>query len=91
MKDQNADRYITIQSAAEMLGCTDRHVLNLIREGEIKAIKIGGRAMRVSEYSLKEFIKTHVVNPEDFYAPEEPPDPDPPPPLKVVKSKWMNR
>jgi excisionase family DNA binding protein len=63
-------KYLTMQVVAETLSCTERHVYDLIVEGSLKAIKIGGRAVRISEESLEEFIKNHEINPEDLFDPE---------------------
>ena len=86
------DRYLSIQNVAEALGCMDHYVHNLIQEGNLKAIKIGVRALRISEQSLQAFIAARVVNPADYFAPEEPPPrkPEPQKP-KVARSNWMSR
>lgn len=65
--DNTKDRYITIQSVAETLSCTEQHIYALIREGALVSIKIGGRAVRISERSLQEFIAKNTVDPESFY------------------------
>lgn len=89
MKEKTADKFISMQSAAEILGCTEQYVGILIREGNLMAIKLGIRAIRVSEQSLQNFIAARKVNPEDYYAPEEP-DPKPQK-TKIARSNWMNR
>ncbi len=89
MKEKAADKWLKIQSVAETLGCTDAYVYSLIREGAIKAMKLGERALRVSEWSLQKFISARVVNPEDYFAPEDPsPEPEKP---AIARSKWMSR
>ena len=95
-KEKTTDKYLKVQSVAETLACTDEYVRILIREGNLTAIKLGVRAIRVSEQSLKAFIAARKVNPEDYYAPEEPPAPEPPKPKvarsqKIVRSKWMQK
>ena len=65
------DKYLTLQIVAEILSCTDRHIYDLIVEGALDAIKVGGRAMRVSEKSLEEFIEKQKVNPEDYFNPDK--------------------
>ena len=64
------DKYLTMQTVAEILSCTERHIYDLIVEGSLTAIKVGGRAVRVSEQSLIEFIEKRKVNPEDFFDPD---------------------
>ena len=68
MKDAT-DRYISAQKVAEILSCTDQYVYSLIREGTLDAIKIGPRALRISERSLNAFINAGRVDPEDYFAP----------------------
>ena len=65
------DKYLTLQVVADLLSCTVRHISDLIIEGSLVAIKVGGRAMRVSEQSLIEFIEKRKVNPEDFFDPDK--------------------
>ena len=95
MKEKTADKWLPIQSVAETLGCTDQYIYQLIRQGDLRAMKLGERALRISERSLQDFIATRAVNPEDYYAPAEPqhkiPQADHPPPTTVARSKWMNR
>ena len=89
-KEKIADKYLSVQSVAETLGCTDKYVSILIREGNLKAMKLGERALRISEQSLQAFIASRIVNPEDYFAPPEAPSPEPQKP-KVARSSWMNR
>lgn len=96
MKEKNvADKYLTIQSVAETLSCTDNYVYELIRVGSLTAVKIGERALRVSERSLQNFLAARVVNPDNYFAPKETPSSSTPEPApekpKVAKSNWMNR
>jgi excisionase family DNA binding protein len=65
------DKYLTLQVVADLLSCTERHIFDLIAEGYLIAIKVGSRAVRVSEKSLEEFIEKQKVNPEDFFDPDK--------------------
>jgi excisionase family DNA binding protein len=92
MKDKAADKWISIQSVAETLGCTDKYVYALIQQGDLRAMKLGERALRVSEQSLHDFVNLRIVNPEDYFAPQESkPEPSPIKGAKVARSNWMNR
>jgi len=92
MKEKAADKYLSVQSVAETLSCSDDYVYMLIRNGDLVAVKIGERALRISEKSLNAFISARVVNPEDYYAPKEPPSRETQPQKpKVARSHWMNR
>ena len=78
MKDKTADKWLTTQQVGEVLGCTDQYVYQLVRQGELDAIQLGRRALRVSERSLNRFIADRTINPQDYYAPEETREKTPP-------------
>lgn len=52
---------------AELLACTQRHVLNLIKSGDLVAFKVGKRSHRVSRESVIKFLEKNKVDPEVFY------------------------
>ena len=79
------DKYLTMQTVAEILSCTERHIYDLIVEGSLTAIKVGSRSVRVSEQSLKDFIEKMKVNPEDFFDPDREAKPAAAP---VAPSAW---
>lgn len=41
---------------AEHLNCTKRYVYELVSQGKLEAIRLGPRALRISEASLQGFI-----------------------------------
>jgi len=86
--DTTKDRYITIQSVAETLSCTEQHIYFLIREGSLKSVKIGNRAVRVSEKSLHDFIAKNTIDPDDFFDPDIEKK-DPANPQTIARSAWM--
>lgn len=86
------DKYLTLQAVAEILNVTERYIYDLIVEGSLTAIKVGSRAVRVSEQSLNDFIRLRTINPDDFFDPDKNkkeqiktvrPQPT------VAKSNWM--
>ncbi len=81
------DRYITVQHAAERLSVTERHIYFLIQERALEAIRVGPRAIRISERSLEEFIELQRVDPEEY----APADVSPQPPRPPARSRWMNK
>lgn len=89
--DVQKDRYVTMAVVAEMLSCTERHVYDLIMEGALVAIKVGSRAIRISERSLSEFIEKNKVNPEDLFDPDREEKKTPAPARPVSKSLWMSK
>jgi excisionase family DNA binding protein len=91
---QKIDNYLKVQYVMEKLNCTERHIYNLIIEGELEAIKIGkGNAKRISESSLVAFIARRKINPEDLYDPdkEKKPAPAVPATQQIARSKFIGR
>lgn len=82
------DKYLSMQTVADILGCTERHIKDLVVEKELVAIKLGSRAWRISEQSLISFIDRKKVNPEDLFDPdlEQKPMAHNEP---VARSKWI--
>lgn len=89
------DKYLTIQVVAEFLSCTERHIYDLIVEGELIAIKVGTRAVRVSEQSLIEFVEKQKVDPADLYDPDKDKDKKQtsaaPAGQPVARPRWMTK
>ena len=83
------DKFITVQHVAERLSCSDSYVYELIKIGAIDSIKIGPRAIRVSENSLIDFIAVQRLDPQSYFAPEETRAKTSPP--KIARSNWINR
>lgn len=84
------DKYLTMQVVADILSCSERHIYDLIVEGALTAIKVGGRAVRISEQSLIEFIEKRKINPEDLFDPDLE-NQQPAQTNQVAKSKWIGR
>lgn len=58
--------FYTIADVADMLKVSQGAVRNLINNGEIKAIQIGGRGLwRIEESALENFIKTQYRQSEE--------------------------
>lgn len=51
----NAIKLFTLTELEEVLGVTHRTLLNYVKEGRLKAVKVGGK-WKVSEANLKAFI-----------------------------------
>jgi len=91
LMDIQKDRYVTMAVVAEMLSCTERHVYDLIMEGALVAIKVGSRAIRISERSLGGFIEKNKVNPEDLFDPDREEKKTPAPTRPAARPMWMAR
>jgi len=92
-KENKQDRYLSVRRVAEILGCSERYVYEMVREGKLKALRLGIRAIRISEKSLNAFVELNIVDPEDYYGFEEAKDPNPDPvhSIKVVRPAWMEK
>lgn len=56
-------RFVQIRNVAAELACSKRHVYHMIREGQLEAIRLGSRALRITRESLDRFLLDHRVRP----------------------------
>ena len=56
---------IPVTVVAAHLGCSCRHVRNLIQRGELEAIRVGRRNFRVVKASMVKFIEKQVFQEEE--------------------------
>jgi excisionase family DNA binding protein len=90
--DPYKERYITVQTVAERLGCLEQHVYALIQDGKLTAVRIGERALRIAESSFDRFISANIINPANYFAPADPePEKQDPLPAVTARSAWMSR
>lgn len=55
---------LTVREVGKRMGCSRRHVYNLIERGELPAFRYGGiRGLRVPEAGMEEFIARRMVEP----------------------------
>lgn len=92
-KEKKQDKYLAVNQVSDVLGCRERFVYEMVKEGKLKAIRLGVRAIRISEKSLQEFIETNTVDPDEYFGFQEAreQDPDPVHSRKVVRSSWMDK
>jgi len=57
------ENYFTPQEMAKKFKVTDKAILKWIREGKLKAVKLGG-VWRIPESALEQFIKESTVSGE---------------------------
>lgn len=50
-----------VSKVADILAVSAQHVYELIRRGELAAIKIGARGIRVTRKSLEEFLNRNRI------------------------------
>lgn len=82
------DRYVTIQWIATRLNCSEQHVYLLLKQGKLTAIRIGDRAMRISEQSYDKFVQDNVIDPMEFF---ESHDDKKAQGGKIAQSNWMQK
>jgi len=51
------ETYLTVKEVARRLGVTRQSVYNWIADGRLKAVRVGGTAVRIAESSLSELIQ----------------------------------
>jgi excisionase family DNA binding protein len=56
-----------VEKVAEMLACSRPMVYKLIYNGELQAVKIGKRGIRITEASINGFLAENTVLPSDIY------------------------
>jgi len=56
MGDKN-DRLLKISDVADRLSCTTTWVYLLVKQGKLKRVKVGSRAVRIPETSLATYLK----------------------------------
>jgi excisionase family DNA binding protein len=51
------------EKVAQYLDCTRQHVYDLVAQGQLEAMRVGRRAMRISEVSLEGFMEKMKIKP----------------------------
>ncbi len=59
------DTYLYVQHVARRLKCSERTVYRLIQEGKLRAIRVGGRALRIPEKAFNEYLEAQAVDPDE--------------------------
>ena len=77
----------------DKLSCKERFIYNLIIDGELEAMKLGSRAVRISEQSVDRFIERRKIKPEDFFDPDKEKTQTPAIPTdhQIARSKFIGR
>lgn len=56
-------KLLHVHTAAKILNCSKNHVYHLIEQEKLESVRIGERALRVLEPSLKKFLEGRKVDP----------------------------
>ena len=69
MSTDREPRFLTLADVAEILATSTSQVYALVRTGELRALKIGGRGQwRVEASELEEYIQRMYQEAEDYVA-----------------------
>lgn len=52
--------WVSVPTAAEMLGCTDVWVIKLVKSGELEGFKLSGRAWAVKRSSVEKNLQQYL-------------------------------
>lgn len=66
MSKLSGGHWLRPHRVANFLDCSRQHVYDLVREGELEAIRLGPRDMRISEQSVERFIKKMEIERLDY-------------------------
>jgi excisionase family DNA binding protein len=66
-KEEPIDRLLYTHRVAKVLDCSRPMVYKLIYKGKLKAVRIGTRGIRISEASLREYIKDNEIIADEFH------------------------
>lgn len=55
--------YLTVTQAADELAVTDRFIRKLIADGQLRAVKVGDRVLRIRRTDLEDFLRPARVVP----------------------------
>jgi excisionase family DNA binding protein len=58
---QAPDEFLTMEQAGEVLGVTGRTIFNFIREGRLRASKLGHRIVRVKRSDIDRMLSEHAT------------------------------
>jgi len=61
--DPYRSEFITVTEAAEELRVTERYIRKLIANGDLSAVKVGSRLVRIRRASLQEILRPMRIAP----------------------------
>jgi excisionase family DNA binding protein len=56
---QSLEGLLTVQQSAEVLGCSDATIRNWIREGRLRAYRVGPRFLRIKLNDLEKTVRSY--------------------------------
>lgn len=62
------EEQLTLKQAAQALRVSLTHVRGLVRRGELPALRIGKRVLRIAPHDMREYLATHRARPRNMSA-----------------------
>jgi excisionase family DNA binding protein len=62
------EKMLLVSIVAARLNCDARTVYRMIKRGDLPAIKVGKRGLRVLESALANYVRSNIVDPEKLDA-----------------------
>jgi excisionase family DNA binding protein len=62
------DKMLLVSVVATRLNCDARTVYKMIKRGDLPAIRVGPRGLRVLESALVTYLNANIVNPQEVDA-----------------------
>jgi excisionase family DNA binding protein len=56
---QSLEELLTVQQSAEVLGCSEATIRNWIREGRLRAYRVGPRFLRIKANDLEKTVRSY--------------------------------
>jgi excisionase family DNA binding protein len=60
-------KYLKVKKVAEALDASEDFVRNLVNNGDLEAIRMGTRSLRISEKSFYLYLDSIKIQPEEYY------------------------
>ena len=64
--EQQREQLLYVHNVAEVLKCSKKFVYAQIRDGNLGAIRLGPRAIRVPKSALDEYLQERTIDPQDY-------------------------
>lgn len=58
------DKMLLVSAVATRLNCDIRVIYRMIKRGDLPAIRVGKRGLRVLESALANYVRANIVDPE---------------------------
>lgn len=67
MEEKTLKQYVQISKAAKSLSVSKDFIHQLIADGHLDGVRLGQRAIRISQDSIDRLLEKSKINPESYY------------------------